>query len=24
VRYYTEAGLWTDAHQANQARLLAE
>lgn len=24
VRYYREAGLWTDAHEANQARLLAE
>lgn len=23
VRYYKEAGLWTDEHQANQARLLA-
>jgi hypothetical protein len=24
VRYYKEAGLWTAAHEANQARLLAE
>jgi TRAP transporter TAXI family solute receptor len=24
VRYYKEAGLWTDAHEANQARLLSE
>lgn len=23
IRYYREAGLWTDAHQANQERLLA-
>jgi TRAP-type uncharacterized transport system substrate-binding protein len=22
VRYYKEAGLWTDAHERNQARLL--
>ena len=24
VRYYREAGLWTEAHEANQAKLLAE
>ncbi len=24
IRYYREAGLWTDAHEQNQARLLAE
>ena len=24
IRYFREAGLWTDAHEANQARVLAE